>query len=408
MVLSDRQREELNKAVLAYLQSQGFDKAVAGLRDDAGLSGDVEPKFQNLLEKKWTSVIRLQKKVMDLESKLGDATEELTAPRKIGGAKDSKAWIPRPPARHTMTGHRMSVTAVVFHPVYSILISASEDATIKMWDFESGEFERTLKGHTNVVNDLAVDDRGTTIASCSSDLTIKLWAFESFENTKTLRGHDHIVSSVDFTPSADFVVSASRDKTIKVWETSTGFCVRTLTGHSDWVRKVRLHAGGELLASVSSDQSVRIWNFKTSDCKHAMREHTHVVDCLAWAPASATSHITAMMDEKKAKAALVGPFLATGGRDKVVKIFDAGTGTCLQSFAGHDDWITGLVFHPGGKFLLSCADDKTIRIWDLANKRCSKTLEAHSHFVSCLDMHKTSPYVATGSVDLSLRIWECR
>ena len=51
---------------------------------------------------------------------------------------------------------------------------------------------------------------------------------------------------------------------------------------------------------------------------------------------------------------------------------------------GHDNWVRGLLFHPGGKFIVSCADDKTLRIWDYKNKRCMKTLCAHEHFVTSL------------------------
>ncbi len=47
-----------------------------------------------------------------------------------------------------------------FHPVFSIIASASEDATIKLWDYETGEFERTLKGHTLSVQDIAFDHTG--------------------------------------------------------------------------------------------------------------------------------------------------------------------------------------------------------------------------------------------------------
>lgn len=54
----------------------------------------------------------------------------------------------------------MPVTAVLFHPVYTIFLSASEDATIKVWDYETGQMERSLKGHTNAVNDLALDSAG--------------------------------------------------------------------------------------------------------------------------------------------------------------------------------------------------------------------------------------------------------
>lgn len=51
---------------------------------------------------------------------------------------------------------------------------------------------------------------------------------------------------------------------------------------------------------------------------------------------------------------------------------------------GHDNWVRGVLFHPGGRFIVSCADDKTIRIWDYKNKRCMKTLCAHEHFVTSL------------------------
>ena len=55
-------------------------------------------------------------------------------------------------------------------------------------------------------------------------MTIKLWNTQTFECSKTLKGHDHNVSSVIFTPQGDFLISSSRDKTIKFWEIATG-CV---------------------------------------------------------------------------------------------------------------------------------------------------------------------------------------
>lgn len=49
---------------------------------------------------------------------------------------------------------------VIFHPVFSLAVSSSEDATIKVWDIESGEYERSLKGHTDSVQDIALDSSG--------------------------------------------------------------------------------------------------------------------------------------------------------------------------------------------------------------------------------------------------------
>lgn len=57
---------------------------------------------------------------------------------------------------------------VVFHPVFSVFVSSSEDATIKVWDFETGDFERTLKGHTDSVQDVTFDSNGKMLGECQS------------------------------------------------------------------------------------------------------------------------------------------------------------------------------------------------------------------------------------------------
>lgn len=69
---------------------------------------------------------------MELESKLNEAKEEITLGGPVGQKRDPKEWIPRPPERYALSGHRSPVTRVIFHPVFSIIVSASEDATIKV------------------------------------------------------------------------------------------------------------------------------------------------------------------------------------------------------------------------------------------------------------------------------------
>lgn len=110
-----------------------------------------------------------------------------------------------------------------------------------------------------------------------------------------------------------------------------------------------------------------------------LRDHEHVVECIAWAPDSARASINAAAGADN-KGAHEGPFLASGSRDKVIRIWDVGAGVCLFTLMGHDNWVRGIVFHPGGKFIVSASDDKTLRVWDTRNKRVMKTLEAHVHF----------------------------
>ncbi|XP_017779190.1 PREDICTED: lissencephaly-1 homolog [Nicrophorus vespilloides] len=408
MVLSQRQREELNKAIADYLSSNGYMDALEAFKKEADMPGEVERKFGGLLEKKWTSVIRLQKKVMELESKLNEAEKEYIDGAPTRPNRNPLEWIPRPPERHSLSGHRAPVTRVIFHPVFNLMVSSSEDATIKVWDFEAGEYERTMKGHTDSIQDIAFDAQGKLLASCSADMSIKLWDFQTYECIRTMLGHDHNVSSVAFLPAGDFVVSSSRDKTIKMWEVANGYCVKTFTGHRDWVRMVRSSADGSLLATCSNDQTVRVWAVSSKECRQELRGHDHVVECVAWAPESASHPINEGAGADNRKGAHMGPFLASGSRDKNIRIWDVGAGVCLITLIGHDNWVRGCVFHPGGKFLVSASDDKTLRVWDLRNKRCQKTLEAHKHFCTSVDFHKSHPFVISGSVDQSVKVWECR
>ena len=63
MVLSQRQREELNKAIADYMLSNGYSEALESFKKETDMPGEIDKKYSGLLEKKWTSVIRLQKKV---------------------------------------------------------------------------------------------------------------------------------------------------------------------------------------------------------------------------------------------------------------------------------------------------------------------------------------------------------
>ena len=70
-LLTAKQSAELNRAILHYLRAVGATDAAAAMAthlgdDDAsgGGAGDKE-KYDGLLEKKWTSVVRLQRKVPD-------------------------------------------------------------------------------------------------------------------------------------------------------------------------------------------------------------------------------------------------------------------------------------------------------------------------------------------------------
>lgn len=102
---------------------------------------------------------------MDLESKNAALLEELSAAPSSKRSASLTDWLPRASARHVLAGHRSPITRVAFHPLYSVIATASEDASVKVWDWESGDFERTLKGHTKSVQDVEFDSKGALMGA---------------------------------------------------------------------------------------------------------------------------------------------------------------------------------------------------------------------------------------------------
>lgn len=258
MVLTDKAKAELLSSMVDFLQSNGLPKAAAALLEEAKVDAAAVKAASGLLEKKWTSVLRLQKKVMQLEEENKQLRENSVTVNKRPGL----TALPIAPPAHVLKGHRGGIVQVALHPLYPLLATASEDATIKTFDTEEGKFERTLKGHTNSVNCVAFSSSGALLVSGSSDLSLKLWSTETWECLKTIQGHDHVVSDVEFAAGDNQILSCSRDHTIRVWDVSTGYCTKTLRGHTEWVRSLSVSIKG-IVVSAGHDRTIRCWNLAT-------------------------------------------------------------------------------------------------------------------------------------------------
>ncbi|KAF3385535.1 hypothetical protein F1880_002258, partial [Penicillium rolfsii] len=269
----------------------------------------------------------------------------------------------------------------------SALASGSEDCTIKIWDWEFGELERTLKGHSQTVTDL---DFGSQ----------KVRFLRSGENR---------------------IVSASRDASIRIWNVATGYCIRTIYTHGDWIYSLSTSVDGKWLVTGGRDQAATIWDVTSGQARSFLRGHDNHIECSVFAPTASHQYLAAMSGLKTSSAPgknADAEFVATGGRDKTVKLWD-GRGRLIKTLVGHDSWVQDVTFHPGGRYLLSVGDDCTIRCWDLSRDARLVKIDDQSHkrFVSCIrwasnletqDAAATATrcVVATGSRDSCVRIFK--
>lgn len=445
MVLTDRQRSDLHAGIHAYLLSRPgplFAKAAQALAAADPESCDAAPPANKnegvpLLEKKWTAVPRLQRKVLELErsqarnaemyAHRNDGSSSSASGGGAGGGGGGRRMLPRHPCAHTLKGHMAVVTCVAVHPVFTVAVSGSEDGTIKVWDHESGEYVRTLKGHTNTVTSLTFAPTGSHLASCSSDLSIKFWDFSTYTCVRTLRGHDHTISAVRFVPSpasaisaasattatsaivasssaagstageatssssatgidvstsgCAYLVSASRDRTVKFWDVETGFCDHTISDHSDWVRCVAVREeDGGLVATSGNDCAIFVYRADGDRRRIAeLRGHDHVVEGLAFAtrptPAAEASR---------------------GG--------GGGGGTTAKKSKTTAEEVKETT----KDYLASCGRDRTVRLWSVSAGSCLAKFENHENWVRSVLVHPSGNYVLSAGDDRSVRVFDVK
>src|SRR4028118_1883598 len=128
-----------------------------------------------------------------------------------------------PPRRgllRTLEGHSNSVNAVAVTADGKRALSGSADKTLKVWDLTTGNEQFTLKGHSDLVNAVAVTADGKRAISGSSDNTLKVWDLTTGKEEFTLKGHRYSVRAVGVTADGKRAISGSWDTTLKVWDRS--------------------------------------------------------------------------------------------------------------------------------------------------------------------------------------------
>ncbi|KAF7643670.1 hypothetical protein LDENG_00235290 [Lucifuga dentata] len=163
-----------------------------------------------------------------------------------------------------------------------LIVSGSDDNTLKVWSAVTGKCLRTLSGHTGGVwcSQMAVATYdGRRVVSGGYDYMVKVWDPETEACLHTLQGHTNRVYSLQF--DGVFVVSGSLDTSIRVWDAETGGCVHMLTGHQSLTSGMELR--DNILVSGNADSTVRVWDVRTGQCLHTLQgpnKHQSAVTCL--------------------------------------------------------------------------------------------------------------------------------
>jgi WD40 repeat protein len=121
---------------------------------------------------------------------------------------------------------------------------------------------------------------------------------------------------------------------------------------------------GQILASGGVDTTVRLWDAQTGTYLQTLTGDSGPVYSVAWSPD--------------------GSLLASGSFDGIIRLWEmqgAQQGAGVRMLAGHTNWVYALAFAPDGRTLASGGWDRTVKLWDMASGRCLQTLSGPTHRV---------------------------
>ncbi len=298
-------------------------------------------------------------------------------------------------------GHSSTISDVIFTRDGRRLISAGTDKVVRVWNVETGQVERTIRG------EIAEGDPGKIYAAALSPDkkilalggwlagtpekrdAVRLHDFETGEVLALLEGHDSVIEDLAFSPDGRLLASASFDNTIRLWNVGERRQVRVLEGHhGDVVYGVAFSADGKRLASAGWDKTLRLWEVASGRLLATLKEHQDQVLQVAFSPD--------------------GRFLASGGQDGSLHLRDAQSGALLRELPRQDGRIATLAFSPDSTRLLAGGASGSAELYALPGGDVLRIFR-HDNLVSAGTFSRIDGLVATAGGDNNvIELWQAQ
>ncbi len=182
--------------------------------------------------------------------------------------------------------HNGVVNDMLFTSNGKYLISVSDDKTIRIWDVENKQLDRTLRtfageGAEGAIYALALspDDRFLAIGGYFKENEIRIVDLKKSAKIITLKGHTNVVTSIEFSYNGLQLASSDVTGVINLWDISydkgqmIGKLINTLQGHKAQVYDISFSPNAEQLVSASYDGSLQLWDLTGVEEPIAMRMH---------------------------------------------------------------------------------------------------------------------------------------
>ncbi|XP_075781072.1 striatin isoform X2 [Pelodiscus sinensis] len=338
----------------------------------------------------------------------------------IANNKDAlrKTWNPK----FTLRSHFDGIRGLAFHPVEPVLITASEDHTLKMWNLQKTAPAKksasldvepiyTFRAHSGPVLCVVMSNNGEQCYSGGTDGLIQAWnttnpnidPYDSYDPSVlrgAFEGHTDAVWGLVYSGAHQRLLSCSADGTIRLWKTSEIAPALNIFNDN---KEMGIPSSVDL---VSSDPSHMVASFTSGHtCLFNMETRQQILTLES--NIDNTANTPCQINRVVSHPTL--PISITAHEDRHIKFYDNNTGKLIHAMVAHLDAVTSLAVDPNGLYLMSGSHDCSIRLWNLESKTCIQEFTAHrkkfDESIHDVAFHPSKCYIASAGADALAKVF---
>ena len=291
--------------------------------------------------------------------------------------------------RAILRKHTAGINAVAFDPSGSLLATAGDDGTARVWQVATGSQIEVIE-HKTMVQVVAFSPDGAWLATGGDDRLVKVWRVNDSQRSVDLGEHWSTVTMLAFSADGQRLTSADRFGWVAVWDLASKSRLTDLPEPVAEVSALALSFDGSMLATATYAGDVRLWavspGLSAAEPLAVLTGHESGVNIMAFSPD--------------------GRWLAAAAADGSIRLWETASGQEVAVLRGHAGGIKVIAFGAESTLLATGGGDGTARVWDLLDlDRDPLVLLGHSGPVNAVAFWSVGAKLATGGADGTARLW---